>query len=99
MNAHPDSHSDIKKDLGIFLAFIVVTLLIAAVNFKTPRLGITLMLLVVEAGLIVYYFAHLIANKKAVLMLLALTLVLAVSIIFWPGWDIIYSTRNLPLFE
>jgi hypothetical protein len=100
MNTQPIAQPHgIKKDLMIFIGFILLTVSIAVINLGRPRLILTLPLLVVEAGLITYYFSHLIGHRKSVFLLLLLTLILVGSLLFWPGWDYSYSTRNMPVFD
>jgi hypothetical protein len=100
MNSTPiTQHRSIKKDIMIFVAFIALTLLIAAVNLGKPRLTVTIPLLFLEGALIFYYFTHLVSRQKAVIFVLLLTVVLVVSLLFWPGWDFFYSTRDMPILD
>jgi caa(3)-type oxidase subunit IV len=91
------SHSDLKRDLTIYGAIIVLTALIVTISHL--NLGVVGIFLIVpiacaEASVLAYFFMHLSENKKAVHLLLLLTIVVFLSLLFWPAWDIVYSPRT-----
>lgn len=88
---------DMRKDLILFVVLMAVALLMACVNWSQPRTAMTVPLFLMEGIFIFYYFWHLASGQRAILWVLVLTVVLAVSVMFWPGWDHSYSARSIPV--
>ena len=47
-----------------------------------------------EAGILGYYFMHLMTKKRTVHLLLLLTVIVFLTLLFWPAWDVAYSPRT-----
>ncbi len=89
--------SEFKRDLLIYLGIIALTLLIVLISHL--KLGLAGIFLIVpiaccEAGILAYFFMHLMTKKKTIHLLLLLTLIVFLSLLFWPAWDIGYSPRT-----
>ncbi|MDE1921206.1 MAG: hypothetical protein KGJ09_06540 [Candidatus Omnitrophica bacterium] len=96
MEDHSNS-ADLKRDILIYGAIVVLTVLIVLISrFHLGVLGIFIIVPIActEAGVLAYFFMHLSAKQKTLHMLLLLTIVVFLSLLFWPVWDILYSPRT-----
>lgn len=93
-NAH--SHDDIKKHVRtymvIFFALLVgtaVTVWLNSVHFESATLtiGIALFVAIIKAGLVAGFFMHLLSEKKAIYMMLAVTIFFFVAMMFLFVWS------------
>ena len=93
-NAH--SHDDIKKHVRtymvIFFALLVgtvVTVWLNSVHFESAALtiGIALFVAIIKAGLVAGFFMHLLSEKKAIYMMLAVTVFFFVAMMFLFIWS------------
>jgi len=41
-----------------------------------------------------FYFMHLMTKKKTIHLVLLLTVIVFVTLLFWPAWDVAYSPRT-----
>jgi len=93
-----DSHQDeFKRDILIYFCIIALLGVIIFINhLHLKTLGIFLIVPVacIEAGILGYYFMHLMTKKKTVHLLLLLTVIVFLSLLFWPAWDVAYSPRT-----
>jgi heme/copper-type cytochrome/quinol oxidase subunit 4 len=88
---------DFKRDILIYFSIIaLVGVIIFISHLQLKALGIFLIVPIacVEAGILGYYFMHLMTRKKTVHLVLLLTVVVFLSLLFWPAWDIAYSPRT-----
>ena len=91
-----EQKSEFKRDLLIYFSIITMTMLIVGINhLKLGLWGIAIIVSIacVEAGILAYYFMHLATKKRTVHLLLALTIIVFVTLLFWPAWDVGYSPR------
>jgi len=89
--------SDFKRDILIYLGIIAMTVLIIGIShLQLKAWGIFLIVSIacIEAGILAYYFMHLVARKRAIHLVLLLTIVVFLNLLFWPAWDIAYSPRT-----
>jgi caa(3)-type oxidase subunit IV len=89
--------SEFKRDIQIYLIIIGLTGLILIVHYlHLGALGIALMVMVavLEAVILAYFFMHLITKKKTIHLVLLLTIIVFLSLLFWPAWDVAYSPRT-----
>ena len=89
--------SEFKRDITIYFSIIALTgLIIGISHFHLKVLGIFLIVPIacIEAGILGFYFMHLMAKKKTVHLVLLLTVVVFLSLLFWPAWDVAYSPRT-----
>jgi len=88
--------SEFKRDLLIYLGIIALTGLIIGISHWQNLLRIFLIVPIacIEAGILAYYFMHLVAKKRAIHLVLLLTIVVFLNLLFWPAWDIAYSPRT-----
>ena len=96
MSEHTEK-SDFKKDLAIYFSIMAITGLVIFIHtLHLKLLGIMLIvsLVITEASILVYFFMHLMTKRKAIHLLLLLTIIVFVTLIFWPAWDVGYSPRT-----
>ena len=89
--------SEFKRDLLIYFSIIAMTVLIIGIShIQLKVFGIFLIVSIacIEAGILAYYFMHLVAKKRAIHLVLLLTVVVFLNLLFWPAWDIAYSPRT-----
>src|ERR1700679_3968614 len=94
---HNSNQSEFKRDLTIYFSIIALTGLIVTIShLKLKALGIYLIVPIAcaEAGILAYYFMHLMTKKKTVHLILLLTAVVFITLLFWPAWDVAYSPRT-----
>jgi|GEM_PF-2262033 len=87
---------DFKRDILIYLGMISLTALIVFIShLKLKVLGTVLIVGIAstEAVVVGYYFMHLMTKKKTIQLVLLLTVIVFLSLLFWPAWDIGYSPR------
>ncbi len=96
------SHDDIKKHvrvyLAVFLALLVGTVITVVLNyqhFDSPvvTIGVALFVATIKAFLVAAYFMHLLAEKKAIYAMLAVTVFFVVSMMYLMIW----SRGQLPM--
>ena len=96
MEEHP--HKDeFKRDLLIYFSIIALLGLIVYIShLQLKTLGIFLIIPIActEAGILGFYFMHLMSKKKTVHLILLLTVITFITLLFWPAWDIAYSPRT-----
>lgn len=88
---------EFKRDLKIYFTIIALTGLILLLHhLHLGVLGIAFIVIVAvsEAAILGYFFMHLMTKKKTVHLVLLLTLIVFLSLLFWPAWDIAYSPRT-----
>ncbi len=91
------NQSEFKRDLRIYFTIILLTGLILGIHhFHLGALGITLIVLgaASEAAILGYFFMHLMTKKKTIHLVLLLTVIVFLSLLFWPAWDVAYSPRT-----
>ncbi|MDE2028001.1 MAG: hypothetical protein KGK03_10825 [Candidatus Omnitrophica bacterium] len=89
--------SELKRDLliyGIVIVLLCVILTINHLHLGVPGIVLIILVACCEAGILAYFFMHLAGKKKTLHMLLLLTIVVFLSLLFWPVWDILYSPRT-----
>ncbi len=89
--------SEFKRDIIIYLTIIALTGLIVLIShLQLKLLGIVLIVSIAtfEACILGFYFMHLMTKKKTIHLILLLTVIVVVSLLFWPAWDIAYSPRT-----
>jgi len=94
---HNSNTSEFKRDLLIYFGIIALTGMIVGIShLKLKTLGIFLIVPIAcaEAGVLAYYFMHLMTKKRTVHLLLLLTLITFITLLFWPAWDVAYSPRT-----
>ena len=94
---HNPLQDDFKRDIKIYFSIIALTGLIIFINhLHLNQLGIFLIVPIacIEAVILGYYFMHLMTNKRTVHLLLVLTVIVFVTLLFWPAWDVAYSPRT-----
>ncbi len=92
-----EEKSDFKRDILIYFSIIMMTGLIIFIHHLQLKLvGIMLIvgLAVTEASILAYFFMHLMTKRKTIHLLLLLTVIVFVTLIFWPAWDVGYSPRT-----
>jgi hypothetical protein len=92
-----EQNSEFKRDIIIYFSIIALTGMIVGIShLQLKTLGIFLIVPIActEAGILGYYFMHLMTKKKTVHLLLLLTVIVFLSLLFWPAWDIVYSPRT-----
>jgi len=88
---------DFQRDIQIYFTIIVLTGVILFVHhLHLGMLGIALIVMVAtsEACILGYFFMHLMTKKKTIHLVLLLTIIVFLSLLFWPAWDIAYSPRS-----
>lgn len=91
------NQSEFKRDILIYCSIIAMTGLIVGIShLQLKVLGIFLIVPIacIEAGILAYYFMHLMTKKKTVHLVLLLTVIVFLSLLFWPAWDVAYSPRT-----
>ena len=91
------TQSEFKRDILIYFMIILLTGLIVFIShLKLNMLGIFLIVPIActEAGILAFYFMHLMTKKKTVHLVLLLTVIVFLSLLFWPAWDVAYSPRT-----
>ena len=89
--------SEFKRDILIYFTIIALTGLIVLIShLKLKMLGIWLIVPIActEAGILAFYFMHLMTKKKTIHLVLLLTVIVFLSLLFWPAWDVFYSPRT-----
>ncbi len=89
--------SDFKKDIFIYFSILALTGCIIFIHhLQLKLLGIFLIVTVAitEASILAYFFMHLTTKRKTIHLLLLLTLIVFVTLVFWPAWDVGYSPRT-----
>ncbi len=92
-----EEKNNLKKDLVIYFSILSITGLIIFIHsLHLELIGIFLIvgLVLLEASILGYFFMHLMFKRKIIHILLLLTVVVFLSLIFWPEWDIGYSPRT-----
>ena len=92
-----EQQSEFKRDILIYFSIIAMTgLIIGISHLQLKVLGIFLIVPIAcaEAGILGFYFMHLMTKKKTVHLVLLLTVVVFLSLLFWPAWDVAYSPRT-----
>ncbi len=96
------SHADIKKHirvyLAVFIALLVGTVITVVLNYQHfessfVTVAVALFVATIKAFLVAAYFMHLMAEKKAIYAMLAVTVFFAVSMMYLMIW----SRGQLPL--
>lgn len=91
------NQSEFKRDIKIYFTIIALLALILGIHhLDLGTLGIALivMVAVTEAAILGYFFMHLMTKKKTVHLVLLLTVIVFLTLLFWPAWDIAYSPRT-----
>ena len=91
------NQSEFKRVKQIYLGIIALTGLILFVHhLQLGTLGIALivMLAITEATILGYFFMHLMTKKKTIHLVLLLTVIVFLTLLFWPAWDMAYSPRT-----
>ena len=97
MSDHLEEKNDLKRDILIYFSILAITGLIIFIHqLHLGLLGIMsiVALVVTEASILAYFFMHLMTKKRAIHFLLLLTIIVFVTLIFWPAWDVGYSPRT-----
>lgn len=90
------SHAEIKKHvrtyLAIFVALLVgtiVTVWLNSVHFESAlvTIGIALFVAIIKAGLVAGFFMHLLSEKKAIYMVLAVTVFFFAAMMYLFVWS------------
>jgi len=93
---HNSNQTEFKRDILIYFSIIAMTgLIIGISHLQLKVLGIFLIVPIActEAGILAYYFMHLMTKKKTVHLILLLTAITFITLLFWPVWDVAYSPR------
>ncbi len=96
MDQHPN-RTEFKRDLQIYFTIIALTALILVIHhLNLGPLGIAFIVItaIIEAVILGYFFMHLMTKKKTIHLVLLLTIIVFLSLLFWPAWDIAYSPRT-----
>ena len=91
------NQSEFKQVRLIYIAIILLTGLILFIHhLHLGVLGIALIVMVAvfEATVLGYFFMHLMTKKKTIHLVLLLTIIVFITLLFWPAWDIAYSPRT-----
>jgi len=93
---HNLNRSEFKRDILIYFSIIAMTGLIVGISHWQNLLRIFLIVPIAsaQAGILAYYFMHLMTKKKTIHLVLLLTVIVFLSLLFWPAWDIAYSPRT-----
>jgi len=98
MEHHSEHQPDeLKRDILIYITIILllgVILLISHLQLHILGIFLIVPIACIEAGILGFYFMHLMTKKRTVHLLLLLTVVVFVTLLFWPAWDIVYSPRT-----
>jgi caa(3)-type oxidase subunit IV len=89
--------SELKRDLLIYFSIIAMTAVIVTIGLlRLGTIGIFLIVPIacIEAGILAYYFMHLMVKKKTIHLLILLTIIVFINLLFWPAWDVVYSPRT-----
>jgi len=88
---------EFKRDILIYFSIIALTgLIITISHLQLKVLGIFLIVPIActEASILAFFFMHLMTKKKTVHLVLLLTLIVFITLLFWPAWDVVYSPRT-----
>jgi caa(3)-type oxidase subunit IV len=91
------NQSEFKTVKQVYFSIIALTGLILLIHhFNLGVLGIALIVTVAvfEATVLAYFFMHLMTKKKTIHLVLLLTVIVFLTLLFWPAWDIAYSPRT-----
>ena len=91
------SPSEFKRDIQIYFTIIAMTGLILGIHhlhLGTWGIALIVLIAVSEATILGYFFMHLMTKKKTIHLVLLLTVIVFVTLLFWPAWDIAYSPRT-----
>jgi len=94
MEEHKD---DFKRDIAIYFTIIALLGLVLGIHhLNLGTWGIALIILVacIEAVILASFFMHLITKKRTIHLVLLLTVVVFLTLLFWPAWDVFYSPRT-----
>jgi hypothetical protein len=94
---HHSQQDEFKRDILIYFTIIAMTGLIVGISHLHLGTGGIFLIVPVactEAGILGYYFMHLMTKKRTVHLLLLLTVIVFVTLLFWPAWDVAYSPRT-----
>jgi caa(3)-type oxidase subunit IV len=94
---HNSNKSEFKRDIKIYFTIIALLCLILGIHhLNLGTLGISLIVLVAvsEATILGYFFMHLMTKKKTIHLVLLLTIIVFITLLFWPAWDVAYSPRT-----
>ncbi len=97
MTEHNSNQSEFKRDILIYFSIIAMTGLIVGIShLQLKIMGIFLIVPIActEAIILAYYFMHLMTKKKTIHLVLLLTVVVFITLLFWPAWDVGYSPRT-----
>jgi caa(3)-type oxidase subunit IV len=91
-------HKDeFKRDIKIYfaiIALIAMILIIHHLNLGVWGIAIIVTIAIGEASILGYFFMHLMTKKKTVHLVLLLTVIVFLTLLFWPAWDVFYSPRT-----
>ena len=95
----PDTRgsSEFKRDILIYFSIIAllgVIIFISHLHLGTIGIFCIIPMACLEACILAYYFMHLMTKKKTVHLILLLTVIVFLSLLFWPAWDVAYSPRT-----
>jgi cytochrome c oxidase subunit 4 len=80
VHATHDVKKEVRRYVVVFVALLCLTVLTVAVSYLNlptlPAILVALLVALVKGSLVASYFMHLISEKKAIYMALALTVVL-----------------------
>jgi len=88
---------EFKRDILIYFCIIAMTGLIVFIShlqLKVAGIFLIVPIAILEAGILGYYFMHLMTKKRTVHLILLLTVIVFVTLLFWPAWDVVYSPRT-----
>ncbi len=88
---------EFKRDILIYfciIALVGVIIFISHLHLGTGGIFLIIPIACLEAGILGYYFMHLMTKKRTVHLLLLLTVIVFVTLLFWPAWDVAYSPRT-----
>jgi len=88
---------DFKRDIRIYftiIALIALILVIHHLHLGTLGIAFIVTIAIGEAAILGYFFMHLMTKKKTIHLVLLLTVIVFLSLLFWPAWDIAYSPRT-----
>ena len=91
------NNNDFKKDLKIYFFVLITTAMIIGISLlklKTVGIALIVLLAAVEAVVVAYYFMHLMTKKKTIQLILFLTVIVFITLLFWPAWDMVFSPRT-----
>ena len=93
---HDPQKDEFKRDLLIYFSIIALTGLIVTLSHLHKVWGMFLIVPIActEAGILAFFFMHLMTKKKTIHLVLLLTLIVFLTLLFWPAWDIAYSPRT-----